>query len=368
MSLQPPAHRTSNDPRNPDELMSMPTIPPLRRQLGTTGLEVTELGLGCQSLGGGLFHRDDTEAVRTVQQAIDTGINFFDVSDHHSLGIAESLLGRAFKGRRDQVLITTKGGYTFTRLGTFSLGVRYFLRPVSGLLRPLKRPLHLLRASQGRANFSPQYLRAAVERSLARLQTDHIDLYQLYKPTVSTMRDATFAETLALLEELKQQGKIRHYGIACQWVEEAMQCLDLPGISTVQVAVNLIEPEATHGLISRAAGKGLGVIARHPRAIGLLTNAGSDIMGDTSYYDQYRSERARRAADFRFLITPQRTLSQASIRYVLDIAGIATVIPRAVNRRELTENCSSLSAPGISEAEYRRIGELQAPWLATTPR
>jgi aryl-alcohol dehydrogenase-like predicted oxidoreductase len=91
-------------------------------------------------------------------------------------------------------------------------------------------------------------------------------------------------------------------------------------------------------------------------------------MGDTSYYDQYRRERARRAADFRFLANPQRTLAQAAIQYVLRMPGIATVIPRAVNRQELAENRGSLSAPEITDDEYRRIAALQAPWFAASVR
>jgi aryl-alcohol dehydrogenase-like predicted oxidoreductase len=334
------------------------------RQLGATDLQVTELGLGCQSLGGGLFHRDDGEAVRTVQQAMDSGINFFDVSDHHSLGIAESLLGRAFKNRRDRILITTKAGYTYTPIGNIGLRIRYYAKPLASLLRPLKRPLHLLRASQGRYNFSPDYIAAALERSLVRLQTDHVDLYQLYKPSIDMLSAAAFGDSLERLERLKAQGKIRYYGIACQWVDEALRCLQLPGISTVQVAINFIEPEALHGLIARARERGIGVIARHPRAIGLLTNAGSDIMGDTSYYDLHRRERALRAADFRFLINPQRTLAQASIQYVLGIPGVATVIPRAVNGQELAENLGALSAPGLTAEEGARVAELQSRWQA----
>jgi aryl-alcohol dehydrogenase-like predicted oxidoreductase len=338
------------------------------RRLGTTDLRVSELGLGCQSLGGGLYHRDDQEALSTVDAAIDAGVNFFDVSDHHSLGGAETILGRALRGRRHSVLITTKAGYRYTALGTAGLRARFYATPLSRILRPLKRPLHLLRASQGRHDFAPDYVTSALERSLVRLGTDYVDLYQLYKPSVAVVQDPAFADTLAALEKLKQEGKVRYYGIACQWVEEAMHCLDLPGISSVQVAINFIEPEALAGLVARAGAKGIAVIARHPRAIGLLTNAGHDIMGDTSYYDRHRRQRARRAAAFRFLITPERTLAQASIRWVLGAEGVATVIPRAVNRRELAENLGSLGVPDLGEEERRRVDELQASWLALPPR
>ena len=334
------------------------------RTLGTTGLEVSELGLGCQSLGGGLYYRNDREAVRTLHRAIDRGVNFFDVSDHHTQGVAEQILGKAFRRRRREAIITTKAGYYYTPLGTLSLKIRHLVRPLSSLLRPFKRSLHMMRSSQGRYNFAGDYIRQAVERSLRRLQTDYIDLYQLYKPSVAIMKSAEFLDTLETLEDLKRQGKLRHYGIACQWVEEAVHCLTLSGISTVQVAVNLIEPEALDALIPRALERRIAVIARHPRAIGLLTNAASDIMGDTSYYDQQHEDREKQAQAFRFLIRQDRTLAQAAIQYALGIPGIASVIPRAVNHEELDENLGSLTAPPLTEAELARIAALQSEGAA----
>lgn len=335
------------------------------RKLGETDLDVSEIGLGCQSLGGGLYSRDDRESVRTLHMAVAAGVNFFDVSDHHTQGVAEEILGKAFRGCRDDVLITTKAGYCYTPLGSLSLKARHFIRPVSIMLRPFKRSLHLIRASQGRYNFAPVYIKQAVEKSLKRLQTDYIDLYQLYKPSVEIMKNDEFLDTLGSLEDLKQQGKIRYYGIACQWLDEALHCLGIPGISSVQVAVNLIEPEATEVLTRSARERHIAVIARHPRAIGLLTNAASDIMGDTSYYDQQHDDREAQAKTFRFLIGQDRTLAQAAIQYVLGLPDIATVIPRAVNRRELEENLESLNAPRLTSAELARIASLQSAAAGT---
>jgi len=329
------------------------------KMLGATDLNVSEIGLGCQSLGGGLYYRDDQESIRTLHQAVAEGVNFFDVSDHHTQGVSEEILGKAFVGRRDEVIITTKSGYCYTPLGNLGLKARHMIRPISIMLRPFKRSLHLIRASQGRYNFSPAYIKRAVEKSLSRLETDYIDLYQLYKPTVEIMKNEGFQDTLGALEDLKQQGKIRYYGIACQWVHEALHCLDISGISSVQVAVNLVEPEATETLTHRSREKQIAVIARHPKAIGLLTNAASDIMGDTSYYDQQHDDREAQAKQFRFLIRQERTLAQAAIQYVLRLPDISTVIPRAVNRRELEENLGSLKVVPLTDAEMEQIATLQ---------
>jgi aryl-alcohol dehydrogenase-like predicted oxidoreductase len=333
--------------------------------LGATDLDVSEIGMGCQSLGGGLYYRNDRESVRTLHRAVDAGVNFFDVSDHHTQGVAERILGKAFAGRRSDVVITTKAGYCYTPLGSLGLKARHLIRPVSVVLRPFKRSLHLMRASQGRYNFAPDYIRRAIENSLRRLRTDYVDLYQLYKPSVDIMNAEAFQDTLGALEDLKRQGKIRYYGIACQWVREALECLRFPGISSVQVAVNLIEPEAAGELIARARDKRVAVIARHPRAIGLLTNAASDIMGDTSYYDRQHEDREAQAKNFRFLIRGDRTLAQAAIQYVLGLSGIATVIPRAVDRKELEENLDALTAPPLTADELAQIAALQSAAPAT---
>ena len=139
------------------------------RTLGATDLVVSEIGMGCQSLGGGLYYRDDQESTRTLHQAVAAGVNFFDVSDHHTQGVAEEILGKAFRGRRNEVIITTKAGYCYTPLGSLSLRARQLIRPVSFVLRRFKRSLHLMRASQGRYNFAPSYIKQAVEKSLRRL-------------------------------------------------------------------------------------------------------------------------------------------------------------------------------------------------------
>jgi len=162
------------------------------KNFGNTDLKVSELGLGCQSLGGGLYHRDDKESIKILHKAFEYGINFYDVSDHHSFGMSEKLLGRAFKDRRDRVIITSKAGLMYSQAGSFILKVRSLARPVSGFLRPFKSSLHYFRALQLRFNYSEEYITQAVEKSLIRLQTDYLDLFQLYKPSASIIENGEF--------------------------------------------------------------------------------------------------------------------------------------------------------------------------------
>ena len=329
------------------------------RSFGTTGLRVSALGLGCHTIGGGLYHRDDRESIRMLHQAFDAGVNFFDVSDHHSQGHAERLIGRAFRGRRDRAILATKTGYRFAPAGVFALQMRSLLRPASRLLRPWQRQLHRLKASQVRYDFSPQHIRRAIEASLVRLQTEYVDLYQLYKPSRSIVEAGGFID---VLEELKAKGKIRHYGLAPATAEDALPAFKHPGISSVQVAVNLLDQEALPALIPCAQRQGVAVVARYPRACGLLTSAGFDLMGDTSQYsEQEHAQRVRRAQAFRVLVRPDRTLAQAALQFVLQIPGIASLVPRAVTCTELAENLGALSAPPLNADELRQIAALGRP-------
>ena len=335
------------------------------RALGTTDLRVSALGLACHTIGGGLYHRDDGESIRMLHQALDAGVNFFDVSDHHSQGHAERLIGQAFRGRRNRVILATKTGYRFAPVGTFALHMRSLLRPASALLRPWQRKLHHFKASQVRYDFSPEHIRQAVEASLVRLQTDHIDLYQLYKPSGSMVEAGDF---LAVLERLKAEGKIRHWGLACATVEDTRPAFRHRGIASVQVAINLLDQDALSTLLPSAQQRGVGVVARYPRACGLLTSAGSDIMGDTSQYSEAEhARRVHRVQAFRGLVTSNRTLSQAAIQFVLQIPGVASAIPRAVTCKELAENLGALTAPPLSAEELGQIAALSEPgeWSRT---
>jgi aryl-alcohol dehydrogenase-like predicted oxidoreductase len=323
------------------------------RSFGKTDLKVSEIGLGCQSLGGGIYHKDDQESLRTLLQAYDCGVNFYDVSDHHTQGQSEKLIGRAFKEKRDRVIITSKAGLLFSPFGNILLKVRPLVRPVSRFLRSMKSSLHFVRASQLRYDYSDQYITQAVENSLKRLQTDYLDLFQLYKPSSSVIEKGDFIETL---DKLKTSGKIRYYGIACRSVEDALICLKYPGIASVQVAISLIDQEAMIKLLPSVQEKRIGLIARHPRAIGLFTDSQSDITGDTSAYSRSEfRERTKRAKTFQFLVKESRTLAQAAIQFVLNLSGVSVVLPRAVNRRELQENLDALTVPFLTEKELERI-------------
>jgi aryl-alcohol dehydrogenase-like predicted oxidoreductase len=214
------------------------------RTLGDSGLLVSVVGLGCNNFGGRLDHAR-TRAV--VDAAIDQGITLLDTADMYGRdGGSELALGAALKGRRDQVVLATKFGHQAADMG---------YGPAAG-------------AKGGR-----KYIRLAVEKSLARLQTDYIDLYQLHTPDPLTPVD----ETIAALGELVAEGKVRYLGHSnlsgWQIADAAHTALAggrVPFISA-QHHWSLLERGAEQEVVPAARHFGLGVLPYFPLANGLLT-------------------------------------------------------------------------------------------------
>ena len=326
------------------------------RLFGQTDLRVSELGLSCASLAGGLYYKNDRESIMTLLQAFDSGINFFETSDSWGQGDSERLIGQALRSKRDSIIIAGRVGIVFSGLGNLALRMRTLARPVSRLIRPMSGYLYKVRTSQKRKDFSSKHLAEAIDGSLKRLQTDYLDLYQLYRPPSSVLEEGDFCETF---ENLKAQGKLRYYGVVCDTVKDALICSRLPGISSIQVDISLLDRRAVSEVLPLASTRKLAVIAGHPRAMGLLTNNLGDIMGDTSSYDRTELElRKNRAKSLKFLIKENRTLSQAALRFVLQLGDVSNVMPRAVDRVQLGENLGALSAPHLTKEELEKIALL----------
>jgi len=214
------------------------------RQLGDSGLTVSTVGLGCNQIG----RRLDLAGTRAVVDAtFDAGITFFDAADVYgsSPGVCEDLLGQALEGRRDRIILATKFGL-----------------PTGGMTLPA----HEARGSR-------RYIRASIEGSLRRLRTDYIDLYQLHRPDSLT----PIEETLAALDELVREGKVRYIGssqfdgwqvIDADWAARANGGARF--VST-QNQCSLLERGAENELLPAAEHVGVGFIPFYPLARGLLT-------------------------------------------------------------------------------------------------
>ncbi|MGC1213547.1 MAG: aldo/keto reductase [Micromonospora sp.] len=235
------------------------------RRLGDSGLVVSVVGVGCNNFGRKL-DLDGTRAV--VDAALDAGINFFDTADIYGepQGASEELLGQALKGRRDDVVVATKFGMDMNGLNGPDLGARG----------------------------SRRYIARAVEASLRRLGTDHIDLYQMHEPDPGTPID----ETLAALDDLVRAGKVRYLGnsnFAGWQIADADWTASSQGRSRFISAQNhysLLERSVEAEVIPACERFGLGMLPFFPLANGLLTGkykrdeappAGSRLAGGGRY-------------------------------------------------------------------------------------
>jgi aryl-alcohol dehydrogenase-like predicted oxidoreductase len=289
------------------------------RQFGQTDLYVSEYGLGCARIGG-IFKSNPADFVNLLSAAFDAGITFFDTSDIYSQGESERMIGRAFRGRRDRVVIASKAGYILPSQRRLIARVKPVVRPLIRMLGLSRRHLPSAVAGSLAQDFSPAHLQRAVEGSLRRLGTDHIDLYQLHSPPTTTVDAGEWVETL---EALKQAGKIRYYGISCDSVEAAL-ALKHPGVSSLQVVVNLLEHQ-TLEVLPLARMQGVGVIGRECLANGLLVKDPATL--DVRAYAQSDEEAAAKTAELERLrqVAAERgyTLTQLALDYAARLEGVA---------------------------------------------
>ncbi|MFJ6780295.1 aldo/keto reductase [Streptomyces yangpuensis] len=293
--------------------------------LGSSGLHVSAVGLGCNNFGGRL----DARATRAVvDAALDAGVTLLDTADiYGGGGGSERHLGQALKGRRDQVVLATKFGYD---------GVDMRYGPAAG-------------ARGGRA-----YIRRAVEESLRRLETDHIDLLQLHSHDPAT----PVAETLAALTELVAEGKVRYIGHSnftgwqlAEAAHVARETGSVPFVSA-QNEWSLLERSAERELVPAALHYGVGVLPYFPLANGLLTGkirrgapvpAGSRLEGRDSYLTEERLDVVEALAAI--AEKHDRTVLELAIGWLSARPGCASVIAGATSPEQIRANAAAGERP-----------------------
>ena len=321
-------------------------------EFGKTGMHVSEIGFGGSRIGGVFAEKNSKkEALVVLRKALESGINFYDTADMYAQGESESLIGTAFRDRRDQVIIATKGGYCLPAR-------RNLMKRIKPLVRPIVRALGLKRARLPAGmsgalsqDFSPSYLTTALEASLKRLQTDYVDLYQLHSPGAPFMQSNAFGAALETLERLKTQGKLRFYGVATEVPEDAPYCLTAPGISSVQLGFGLLDLQALdQGTLAGAEARGLGIIARGCFGGGLLKDSldETQLKAATSKWQR---------------ILALRSLSKTAGRSVLDIAlqfcrdtpAVSVTLLGMRTESHLSDNLRHFQAPPLKAEEYAAV-------------
>src|ERR1035437_9266280 len=206
------------------------------RELGRTGWKVSEISFGAWAIGGTWGNVDDKESLAALHRALDSGVNFFDTADVYGDGHSERLLARLRKERKDKFYIATKAG---RRLDPHTA------------------------EGYSRAN-----LTAFVERSLKNLEMDAIDLLQLHCPPPAVFY---MAEVFGILDDLVKAGKLRHYGVSVEKVEEALKAIEFPGVQTIQLIFNIFRQRPAELFFPEAQRRRVGILARVPLASGMST-------------------------------------------------------------------------------------------------
>lgn len=322
------------------------------RTLGRSGLEVSALGMGCWAIGGpfwagdqpcGWGEVDDDESVATIRRAVELGVTLFDTSDAYGTGHSETILGRALAGRRDDVVIATKWGNT---------------------IDPATRQLT-------GTDPSPAHLRRAVEGSLARLGTDHLDLYQLH---LNDLPIPVAAELLGTLEELVDEGKLRWYGWSTDHADRATAWGEAgPHCTAVQHAFNVLHDAAE--VLAACEAHGLASLNRSPLAMGLLTGkfTASSTLGPDDvrgiapdWLPYFRDGRPapewldRFAAVREVLRSGGRTPAQGSLAWIWARSEATIPLPGCRTVAQAEENAGALAHGPLDPAELAEVERLLA--------
>jgi len=308
------------------------------RTLGRTGLRVSEIGLGTMVHAGHFGPMNDADSLSAIAAALDLGVNFIDTSNAYGDGYSETLLGKALKGKRDRVVLATKGGNIMTG------------------------------PQRGTTNFSPDYIAQVMDESLKRLQTEYVDLYQLHNPKVPEIQDDAL---YALLERRRAQGKVRFLGVSVNTVEEGIAAVKGGRYDVIQTEYNILVQDPAQMVFPLAQEAGVGIVARVPLRRGLLAGkiapkdrerfTGGDVRARLFAGDGLDKELAR-VDRVRFVVRPPvASLAQAAIAFCLAHPAVSTVIPGARNADQMRDNASA-SGVRLPEADVAKLQEL---WRAS---
>ena len=321
------------------------------RQFGKTGWRVSEIGFGGARIGG-LLAQDGGRAtsLKTLEAACDAGINFFDTADMYSQGESEILVGKAFRNKRDRVFIATKGGYSLPRQKRLIQFIKPFAKPIVRALGLRRSAVPASLAGTVSQDFSPGYLREAVEASLRRLQSDHIDLYQLHSPPREELTGSRLQDALGLLARLKTEGKIREYGIALDSVYDAVHCLDMEGLASLQMPFGLMDLQALDGVFDKVSERQLGIIARGCFGGGALKQSLTEAELRASEPQWERALQIKRLAE-----QMQRSALEAALQFALSIERISVTILGMRTPEHVATNLQHYAAKPLSNEEKREL-------------
>jgi aryl-alcohol dehydrogenase-like predicted oxidoreductase len=308
-----------------------------KRELGKSGLEATVIGLGCWAMGGAFWGPADDEAsIRAIQKSLDLGVNFIDTAPFYGIGHSEEIVGRAIKGRREEALLATKCGLTWTEEGRV-----------------------------GRFDSSRKRIFQEIDDSLRRLGVECIDLYQIHQPDT----DTPFEESAAAMLELQQQGKIRSIGVSNYSAAQMEETMKHCRLDSLQPPYNMFRREIEEEILPFCRRNNIGVVSYGPMYQGLLT--GKFFFGGKKPTDPLRS-RHHELQGGKFTVNRDtllklkeiadgrgRSLGELAINWVICQPGITTAICGARNPEQVEENVATADWR-LSTEELDRMEEILA--------
>lgn len=321
------------------------------RQIGKTDLKVSELSFGTWAIGGSWGKTNDQESLKALEYAMEQGVNFFDTADVYGDGHSEELLAKATKGRHDEIHIATK----FGRADDFADPKNYTMESVA----------------------------AYCENSLRRLGREQIDLFQIHCPATDILRDGHVFE---VLDRLKEQGKIRYYGVSVETVEEGLICLENPNVSSLQVIFNLFRQKPIEELFPKAKEQGVGILARVPLASGLLTgkfkvdaqfeqddhrnfNRNGDAFNVGETFAGLEFEKGVELAEnLKWIAENRGNMTQAALKWILEHDAISSVIPGFKSVAQVQDNLKAIEAAPYSAEEMDKLAKFYKEQVASEIR
>lgn len=310
------------------------------RSLGRTGWNISAIGFGAWAIGGTWGHTDDSAAMAALHRALDRGVNFFDTADVYGDGHSERLLARLKRERPGEAFyIATKAGRR---------------------LNP--------HVAEGYRD-----LRPFIERSLKNLGTDSLDLLQLHCPPSAVY---AMPEVFGALDDLVREGKLRHYGVSVERIDEALAALKFPGVQSVQIIYNLFRQRPAEAFLPAAQAAQVGVLARLPLSSGMLSGKftrdsrfGADDhrgfnrqgeafdKGETFSGVDYEQGLAA-VEELRALLPPGISMARLALRWILMNEAITTAIPGGRTPAQVDENVSAADLDALPAPLMQSLADL----------